>query len=253
MKKLLFVLIVLGISLALAACGKEEAKTNKTLNVGMNIEFAPFEFIDKNDRNVKGFDVDIIKAIGKDLGYEVVFQDMNYDDLLNVLEKGNIDVVISAMPLTDEKAARANFTRPYYESGIIIATLDTNKNIKNFTDLPGKRVAVVAGSQSAVEIREQKSVEVVEFSNIEDSFNALLSGKVDAVLNNKAIMDYYLNNNPKDNVIILPGIYKTEKYAIAVRKGNNELFKQIDNALQRIREKGVYNNIYDKWFGEKAK
>lgn len=250
MKKFLLVTLVLILPFVFLGCGDEKAKNNKTLYVGMSMDFPPFEFTESRDKNVKGFDVDIMRAIGKELGYDIVFNDIGFDDLLNVLEKGNVDAVISAVTITGEREIKVDFTKPYYESGLAIAVRRNNNDIQNFTDLPGKKIAVVVGTTSAVEMREQKSINVIELPTNADAFYSLLSGNVDAVISDKPIIDYYLNTNEGVNIKTLPILFKREYYGIAIRKNNKEFLDSVDDALQKIKDKGVYDNIYEKWFGE---
>lgn len=251
MRKFLFVLLIFIIPAMILGCGQKQTNDVKTIRVGMNMNYQPFEFIDEYNRAVKGFDVDIMEAIGKELGVNVEFQDIDYDNLLDVLEKGNIDAIISAMTITEEKKARANFTKPYFKTGIAAATLENNKTVKGFADLPGKRVAVVKGTPADVELREQKSVTAVELPSEDDIFHSLQSGNIDAVVSDNASLYYYLNNHDSLKLKILPGLYKEEHYGIAINKKNKELLNQIDDALQKIKDKGVYDKIHAKWFGEK--
>ena len=250
MKKFLFVMLILILPCIFFGCGGEKAKNSKVLYVGTSMDFAPFEFTENRDRDVKGFDIDIMRAIGKELGYEIVFHDIGFDDLLNVLEKGNVDVVISAVTITDERENKVDFTKPYYDSGLAIVMRRDDNDIQSFTDLPGKKVAVVVGTTAAVEMREQKSVEVIELPTAVDAFHSLLSGNVNAVISDKPIIDYYLNTNEGVNLKTLPVLFKREYYGIAVRKNNKELFNSVDDALQKIKDKGIYDKIYEKWFGE---
>jgi len=248
MKKFLFVLLILTLPITLLACSPEEKKTKKTINVGMHMDFVPFEFTENGEHNVKGFDVDVMKAIGNELGYEITFLDYSYDDLFDVLEKGNIDAVISAVSITDERKERMSFTEPYFESGLVVAVRADNSDIKGFTDLPGKRVAVAVGTTGAITVREQKSLDVLELRTAEDTFSALLAGKVDAVVNDKPMIYYYLNTHKDANIKVLPEIYQNEYYGIAVKKDNKELLDKLNDALKKIKEKGVYDKIYEKWF-----
>lgn len=251
MKKFLFVLLIFIIPIIFFGCNKETVKPAKVIRVGTSMIFPPFEFIEKRNKGVTGFDIDLMNAIGNELGYQIVYHDIDYDDLFNVLEKGNIDVVISAVSVNDERKVRADFTKPYYASGITLAVLNTTKNIRGFNDLPGKKVAVVLGTTAAIEMSQKKSIDIRGFSTSADAFHALLKGEVDAIVNGKPIIDYYINTNNASNIKLLPGIYKQESYSIAVRKDNEELYRQIEGALQKIKDKGIYNKIYDKWFGEK--
>ena len=249
MKKFVLALTIFILPLMImTGCG-EQTKVKKTLHVGTSADYPPFEFMENREKGMKGFDIDLMRAIGKELGVEVVFQDIGFDDLLDTLEKGNVDVVISAVSINDERSARVSFSEHYYESGMAIAVRRDNTDIKDFTGLPGHRAAVALGTTSAAEMRELQSVETLELPNATDAFHALLSGHVDAVVSDKPVIDYYLNTNDVINVKALPTLFKREYFGIAVRKGDDELLKNINGALQKIKDKGIYDKIYAKWFG----
>lgn len=128
------------LSLGLAGCGGEKpAEQAKVLKVGTDAAFAPFEFQDENSKDYTGFDVDLIKAIGKQMGYQVQIQNTGFDGLIPALEAGNIDVVIAAMSITPERSAKVNFSKPYYKSGLSIVVKSGNTDINSFKALEGKR------------------------------------------------------------------------------------------------------------------
>ncbi|MBO6178640.1 MAG: basic amino acid ABC transporter substrate-binding protein [Selenomonadaceae bacterium] len=252
MKKFIPIFVIFLLPLMMVAGCSNQADVKKTLHVGISADYPPFEFTENREKGLKGFDIDLMRAIGKEMGYEVVFQDMGFDDLLGTLEKGNVDMVISAMSINEERKARVNFSDSYYESGMAIAVRRDNADIKSFTDLPGHRIAVALGTTSAFEMRELKSIELIELPNAQDAFHSLLSGYADAVVSDKPVVDYFLNTNDGINVKTLPTLLKKERFGIAVGKKNNELKGKIDDALQKIKEKGIYDKIYVKWFGNEG-
>ncbi|MBR3621757.1 MAG: basic amino acid ABC transporter substrate-binding protein [Selenomonadaceae bacterium] len=249
MKKFILAFAVVLLPLMIIAGCSDKAKVQKTIHVATSADYPPFEFTENRDKGLKGFDIDLMRAIGKEMGCEVVFQDMGFDDLLGTLEKGNVDIVISAMSINDERKARVNFSDSYYESGMAIAVRRDNTDIKDFTELPGHRVAVAVGTTSAFEMKELQSIEIIELPNATDAFHALLSGHADAVVSDKPVVDYFLNTNDGINIKVLPTLLKKERFGIAVSKKNDELSKKINDALQKIRDKGIYDKIYAKWFG----
>ena len=120
MTKKWFGLLLVGIlimSLGLVGCGKQEAaKGAKVLKVGSEASFAPFEFQDEGSKDYVGFDMDLVKAVGKQMGYEVQVQNVAFDGLIPALESGNIDLAISAMTITKERSEKVTFSSPYYKS-----------------------------------------------------------------------------------------------------------------------------------------
>jgi polar amino acid transport system substrate-binding protein len=122
-------------------------------------------------------------------------------------------------------------------------------NIKSPQDLPGKRVATIAGSTSANYLKQQK-IESKEFKQIDEAFTALNSSDVDAVVFDAPILLYYAAHNGKGKVQVVGSIFRKESYAIALPNGS-PYRKAINNALLSLQEKGTYQEIYDRWFTNK--
>ena len=109
MKKILAVVMML--MLAVLSCGKKEE--SKTLRVGLNSVFAPFEY--KENGQIVGFDVDLINQIGKDLGYKIEIEDQSFDGLIPTLKAGKIDMIISGMTATEERKKSVDFSDEYFK------------------------------------------------------------------------------------------------------------------------------------------
>ena len=147
--KKLFVLLAACVfaTLALAGCGGSDSASSgsgssaKVLKVGSSIDFAPFEFQDEGQKEYQGFDMDLIRAIGKEMGYEVEVQNIGFDGLIPALQAKNIDVIISGMTINDERKQNVSFSDPYYQSGLTMVVRSDEQAIKSFQDLKGHKVA----------------------------------------------------------------------------------------------------------------
>jgi ABC-type amino acid transport substrate-binding protein len=115
------------------------------LNVGMELAFAPMEFYDEF-KHEAGADIELAQALAKTLGLDLVVENMPFDDLLPSLESGKVDIVISAMTITPERAAKADFI-PYMMAGTgILVKLGNPAKIRRLHDLCGKIVALQEGT-----------------------------------------------------------------------------------------------------------
>lgn len=249
----LAILVVFVLSLGLTGCGsdKKEAAKPKVLKVGSDTAFAPFEFQDEKTKEYIGFDMDLIKAVGKQMGYEVQIQSMNFDGLIPALEAGNIDATISAMTITDERAKKVNFTKPYYKSGISVVVKSDNNTIKDIKDLEGKRIAVQIGTTGADEAKKIKDAKIREFNTAPEAFLELKAGGVDAVVNDLPVNEYYIAQAGSKDAKIVGKPLNSEDYGIATAKKNKELAEKMDKALDELKKNGEYEKIYVKWFGKK--
>lgn len=260
MSKKVITLVVLAmfvLALGLAGCGgQKQAQPNqqaaKVLKMGAETTFPPFEFQDEKSKEYVGFDVDVMKAIGKQMGYEVQVASMGFDALIPALDAGQIDVIASAMTITPERANKVNFSNPYYKSGLTIVVKNTNEKVKSFADLEGKNIAVQIGTTGADQAKKIKDAKVREFNSASDAYMELKAGGVDAVVNDKPVNDYYLAQGGSKDAKSVGDVQQAEEYGIATAKKNTELANKINDALAEIKKNGEYDKIYQKWFGAKS-
>ena len=125
-KKSLIATAILGAAVSTTVAN---AEGKKVLNVGCEGAFAPFTYID-NDGNITGFDIDLIKVIGEDLGYEVKINVLPFDGLIPSLKLGNIDLIISGFTISEERAKQVDFSDPYYLCGM--SYVIEKKNAKKY-------------------------------------------------------------------------------------------------------------------------
>ena len=236
-----------------AGCGsdKKAADGEKVLKVGTNADFAPFEFQGADPNAYEGFDMDLIRAVGKEMGYKVEINNLAFDGLIPSLEAGNIDVIISGMTINDERKQKVLFSDPYYKSGLSIMVAKDNNSIKTFNDLKGKKVAVQIGTTSATEVKKIEGVQAKELNSSADTFIELAAKGVDAVVNDRPVNDRYIVESKNGNVKVLPDLLTAEDYGIAINKKDTELQTKINAALKKLKENGEYDKIYTKWFGDK--
>lgn len=238
--------------MAVAGCGKDNAKTDvNVLRVGTEATYAPFEFQEESSKEYAGFDMDLIRAVGKQMGYEVQINNVAFDGLIPALEAGNIDIAVSGMTITEERAKKILFSDPYYQAGITIMVKEGDESIKSFDDLVGKRIAVQIGTVSAAAAAKIPNAQVREFNNSSEVFLELSIGGVDAVINDLPVSAYYLQQNPTCGNKLLPEIRSVESYGFAMTKKNTELKAKIDAALIELKKNGEYEKIYMKWFNQK--
>ncbi|WIW70367.1 basic amino acid ABC transporter substrate-binding protein [Anaerosinus gibii] len=257
MSRKLISLLMLSVFVVMAlvtGCGSDTKKSDaKVLRIGTNADFAPFEFQDVDGKEYVGFDMDLARAIAKEMGYQADIQNVNFDGLIPALEAGNIDMIISGMTVTEERKQKVAFSKPYYQSGLTFVVRNDNDTIKSFKDLEGKTIAVQIGTTGANKAREIKDATVKEFNSSADTFLELKAGGVDAVVNDRPVNDYFLAQGGTKDAKTFPEILTAEDYGIAISKKNPELAKQIDEALEKLQANGEYDKIFEKWFGKQVK
>lgn len=244
---------VLVLSLGLAGCGQKAADPAKAkvLKVGAEMTFPPFEFQEEGNKEYVGFDMDLAKAVAKQMGYELEVQNIGFDGLIPALEAGNIDMIVSGMSITEERSKKVAFSKPYYKSGLSIVVKSDNNSITSFKDLEGKKIAVQIGTTGAEEARKIKDANVREYNSNSEAYMELKAGGVDAVVNDLPVNQYYLVTSGEKNAKLVGDVMNAEEYGMAVTKKNTELIEKVNKALDELKKNGEYEKIYVKWFAKK--
>ncbi len=256
MRKLLIMIMALvtAVGMLTAGCGgdKKEA-AEKVLRVGTEPTFAPFEFQKEGSSEYAGFDMDLIRAIGKQMGYKVEIQNMGFDALIPALNAGNIDVVAAGMSITEERKNAVTFSDPYYTSGLIVMVNKDNNEIKGIEDLKGKRIACQIGTTGEGKARSVEGAKVTAFNTNTEAAMELTNNGVDAVINDSPVVGYYLAQGGNKTAKTVGEVMEAEQYGLAVKKGNDKLAADINKALAELKKNGEYDKIYQTWFGEVKK
>lgn len=137
-------LLLMGMLVVLIGCGQttppqqqQPASTPKVMKVVTEAGFAPFEF--KEGDEIKGFDIDVIKAIAEAEGYKVEIAHMGFESLIPALQSDKADVAIAGMSINPERQKAVDFSTPYFDAGLIIAVAEKTTGIATLDDLQGKR------------------------------------------------------------------------------------------------------------------
>ncbi len=248
MKKLLIVLLAFVMIFSLAACGGQEEA--KVYLVGTEPTFPPFEFT--NDAGeIIGFDIDLIKAIAEDQGFEVEIQNLGFDGLIMAVQSENIDIIASGMTITEEREENVDFSTPYINAGLALAVAHGDDAIQSADDLQGKKVAVQIGTTGANEAQrlmdEGIVADVVTFNTVDVVMMELVNGGVDAVINDLPVTKAYMTKQP-DKIQLVGEPLTSESYGFAVAEGNAELLEMINTGLQNVIDNGTYDEIQAKYF-----
>ena len=255
MKKAFLVLMSLLMAvMMIAGCGGGEKKTAapaapKVLKVGTEPTFAPFEFQKEGSKEFDGFDMDLIRAIGKQLNMKVEILNMGFDALIPAINAGNIDVAIAGMSITPDRQKAVDMSDPYYVSGLVVVVGKDNAAVKSVNDLNDKGIAVQIGTTGAERAAKVPGAKVKNFNTNAEVFLELKNKGVDAVIIDKPVAEYFLaTGGGKDFAKIVGDTMEAESYGISLKK-NSPLTKEINKALLDLKKNGEYDKLYAKWFG----
>jgi len=257
MKKAFLVLMTLVMAVMMTAgCGggeKKAADAPKVLRVGTEPTFAPFEFQKEGSKDFDGFDMDLIRAIGKQMNMKVEIQNMGFDALIPAINAGNIDAAIAGMSITPDRQKAVDMSDPYYVSGLVVVVNKDNGEVKDVNGLKNKGIAVQIGTTGAERAAKVPGAKVKNFNTNSEVFLELKNKGVDAVIIDKPVAEYYLaQGGGKESAKIVGDTMEAESYGISLKK-NSPMTKNINKALLDLKKNGEYEKIYTKWFGKEKK
>ncbi|MCR5536951.1 MAG: basic amino acid ABC transporter substrate-binding protein [Succinivibrio sp.] len=245
--KLHFLKPLLAVS-AVLMMGQSLAET-KVIRAGTEPTYAPFEFLDENTNSI-GYDIDIINEIAKKAGYEVEIVRCPFDGLIPALMTSQIDVAISGITITSERKKKLDFSTPYYHSGLTAVILKENADkYAKIDDLKDKKICGQIGTTGLM-YAEKISKESKAFNTNPEAYMELKSRGCEAVITDKPVNDFFLSKAPKDHFVALDDVVEAEDFGIAVRKGNDEMLKIINDGLAELEKSGKLKELYKKWFFE---
>ncbi|MBO0480625.1 amino acid ABC transporter substrate-binding protein (PAAT family) [Vagococcus fluvialis] len=257
-------LLVAALLFLLAGCGAknlakqdtlEKVETNQKIVWGVKYDTKLFGLMNIESRQVEGFDIDIAKALTKEIlgeDCEAEFVEVTSKTRIPLLKNGNIDAIIATMTISEERKKQVDFSDVYFDAGQSLL-VNKKSGIKGIEDLDAtKTVLAVKGSTSAENIREHApKTKVLELENYAEAFTALQSGQGDAMTTDNSILLGMAAENPQ--YILAGDKFTDEPYGIALNKGQEEFQSALNEGLEKIRENGEYRKIYKKWFNEEPK
>jgi polar amino acid transport system substrate-binding protein len=228
--------------------GTSQITTNtKTVKliIGTDPTLPPMEYIENG--TLAGYDIDFANFIGKELGTEVEFKNIGFDDLFTALEQKKIDIIISAVTITDERKLKYDFSDPYLNAGQVIITKKTTTSISLPATLAGKKVGVQQGTTNESEaLKYTSEKKVVRFANFEQAAQALELGTIDAMMTDLPNARGIVGKNKDFKIAGDP--FTFEYYGITLLKGNDTLKAKINTALASLQQKGILEDLKQKWF-----
>lgn len=211
--------------------------------------YPPFEFMDK-DNNIAGFDLDLAKALCKEMKEECTFSNHAFDSLIPSLKFRRYDAIISGMDITPERSKQVLFSTPYYaNSAVLIVRKGT---VTSADQMAGKKVGMENGSTHQKYLNQKHpEIKTVAYDSYQTAVIDLKNGRLDAVFGDTAAVNEWLKTNPELTTLgehVTDPAFFGAGLGIAVRPDNTKLITQINNALDAIKKDGTYKKISDQWF-----
>lgn len=230
--------------------GCEEKKNPNVLTVGVSADYAPFEYFKEGE--IVGFDIDLMKEIGKKLNKEVKFKDMSFDAILGSLATGRLDAAISSITPTNERRKSVDFSKEYIQSNRVLVCKATS-SIQSASNLAGETVGVQSGSThenyAKDTLSQDVTVKIKSLSKVPDMLQDMDNGNVSCLILGIAEAESIKASRPNIKLIHLPG--EVSGAAIAFPKGS-ALKAQVDEILTAMETDKTLEKLKDQWLPHDA-
>ncbi len=215
------------------------------LHMATNAAFPPYEMV-ADDGTFEGIDVDIAGKIAEKLGLELVVDDMDFGSVITSVQSGKSDIAMAGLTVTDERKENVDFSDTY-ATGVQTVIVPIDSDIESIDDLQGKLIGCQESTTGYIYCSDDYGEDMVTaFPNGANAIQALISGKVDAVvIDSQPAQEFVAQNAGK--LKMLGSDYVTEDYAIGVSKDNTALRDAVNNALKELIDDGTVQAILDQY------
>lgn len=224
-------------------------KAKGEIVVAMEGTWAPWTYHDEED-NLVGYDVEVAKLIAEKLGVKASFIEGEWDGLLAGLDSGRYDIMVNGVDITEERQKKYDFSTPYAYNRTAVIVKGDYDEIQSLEDLDGKHTANTISSTYA-ELAESYGAEVTGVDDLNQTFELLLTGRIDATLNAEVTYYDYMKAHPDADIKIAALTTDATQVAIPFRKGEEtkSLQEAVNKALEELAAEGKLTELSEKYFG----
>ena len=259
---------VAALGLVLGACGDDDDSSSSDtteqggggggsskLVICSDIPYAPMEMeatTEKTPSGYTGFDIDLVQKFADDAKKTLEVKVTPFDGIFAAMDAGSCDAVVSSVSITDERKANMDFSDPYFDAEQSVMVTKANESkYKTLADLAGKNIGVQSGTTGEEYVNSNKpdGATVTALPGAAELFAALEAGTIDAVVQDYPINAYRTTQD--SNFVITEKISTDEQYGMAVKKGDTATLDLLDKGLEKAKSDGTYDELYEKYFGEK--
>lgn len=225
---------------------------SREVKIGSDTTYPPFEFVDAQ-KNVVGFDVDLVAEICKLANCKPQFLTTGFDGIFVALSQGQFDAVVSGVTITEERRKTVDFTDSYLRYGQVVLVRSDETAVAGVDTLTGKTVGVQTGTtndEKASSLQKDGKVATVKrYDTFDLAVAALINKDIDAVIIDSPAADGFIATSP-GKLKKTGDLFTSEDLGIAVKKGDAALLSSFNAALKVLKDNGTLDRLYRKWFEE---
>jgi ABC-type amino acid transport substrate-binding protein len=246
MMKIFWSVLLAAVALVSTGCSKSGAGGAKKLVIATDATYPPFEIIDDKGE-FSGVSIELGRALGKELGREVEFQNINFDGLIAALKSGSVDCIISSLTANEERRQSIDFSDPYVKTGLALLA-SVKSPVQSLEDLkaPGRRVVVRLGTTGETFVRKHlPQAQVLALDSDTACVLEVVQGGVDAWLYDQLSLMNYHERHPDTTRVLLKAVQE-EVWAIGLRQGDEEFKGKTNAFLAKFRSEGGFTKLGEK-------
>lgn len=250
MKDVRRILACVGAAILMCLIVSSAAYAGRTITVAVGGDIPTMKMKDSSGA-LTGFEIDMVKAIASEAGFQVKFVEVPWKNLYNDLNAGKYDAVVASVSITSGKKNRFGISEPYFSTGQVLVVPKSKANLS----MNGRNIGVFKLSQTADKVRRSgANLTYFTAQETEQAFRDLAKGNVDGVLCDAPVALGYVSGKysgkfclSSDSCILDPSL-KKEDYGIVCKKGNSEVLGMINKGLAAVKSKDTDDKIMAKWF-----
>jgi polar amino acid transport system substrate-binding protein len=221
------------------------------VTVATDSTWPPMEYINR-ERQLVGFDIDLLREVGRRAGFRPQFVTVAWDGIFAGLAAGQYEMIASSVTLLEERRATMLFSDPYFEAAQYLLVRAEATGVTEISDLSGGSVGAQIATTGARIVAETPGVTLRSYDDLGLAVEDLATGRLDGVVADTAIVHYFVLSNPRYREILRVASrpYAVEEYAFAIHPDRDDLKNAVNAALREITADGTLGRIREFWFGE---
>ena len=218
------------------------------LRVGVSPVFPPMVF--KQGGEIVGVEVDLARALGERLGRSITLVELRWEDQIEALQKGRIDIIMSALSVTRARAYVLDFSQPYMNVGqaVLVRREDEGKYLLGMPSTPPGTVGVLKATTGEFLVqRDFPKAKRKVFKSAVDAAQALKKEKIDLFITDSPLVWHLSGVHAAEGLSAVPFLLSQEQLAWGLRKGDDQLLKAVNEFVQQAAQDGTLIQVLRRW------